>query len=147
MNRSELVSTLLLVCKELLYYISYIFLYREHTKKLQAAPITVHVALNYKSHIYELTAVLPHTGGDRLSDCLWNRVLPDDGPVRPKHVAVCVLKRYCNYNEACDFVCLHCMNLVYILTTSAISSRLKSTHIVSLLRISFNVTVMSRVVN
>jgi hypothetical protein len=33
--------------------------------KLQAAPITVHVALYYKSHIYELTAVLPHAVGDR----------------------------------------------------------------------------------
>ena len=45
-----------------------------HTK-LQAAPFTVNVAFYYKSYIYDLTAVLPHTGGDR-NDCFMQLCTP-----------------------------------------------------------------------
>jgi hypothetical protein len=35
---------------------------------------------------------------------LYNFVLPNGGPVNPKHVGICVLKHYCKYKEVCAFV-------------------------------------------
>ena len=43
--------------------------------KLQAAPMTVHVAFYYKSYIDALNTVLPHTGDDKMLKRLFHATM------------------------------------------------------------------------
>jgi hypothetical protein len=46
---------------------------------------------------------------------VYSCTLPDDGPVRAETCSsLCTLKYYCNYNEVCVFVGVHCNNFMVV---------------------------------
>jgi hypothetical protein len=79
----------------------------------QAVPVTVHISVYSKSYSDKLTKVLLHTGDDGQVTLLFITIVHTlmMGQLGPKHVQVCVLKHYCNYNKVCAIVVgLHCDN-------------------------------------